>query len=180
MNSDPLNTYLITPSIYTRAFNKTGNTEKTRYSGDTNRFGKYIGKVVNDRSTRKYYGKLLFDFTTDANGFGRPLLRTRVIDEMNQTGSAYLSEVSIKPYTLNGFTPNIVQYAVPLPQEFLNAASLSQSIDFKVDYFDYTGRQSEYTTFLDDVTLNLKTTITSNTCQDDKLYFTYDFIESIW
>jgi len=180
MNSDPLNTYLITPSIYTRAFNKTGNTEKTRYAGDTNRFGKYIGKVVNDRSTRKYYGKLLFDFTTDANGFGRPLLRTRVVDEMNQTGSAYLSEVSIKPYTLNGFTPNIVQYAVPLPQEFLNAASLSQSIDFKVDYFDYTGRQSEYTTFLDDVTLNLKTTITSNTCQDDKLYFTYDFVESIW
>jgi len=113
-------------------------------------------------------------------GLVRPLLRTRVIDEMNQTGSAYLSEVSIKPYTLNGFTPNIVQYAVPLPQEFLNAASLSQSIDFKVDYFDYTGRQSEYTTFLDDVTLNLKTTITSNTCQDDKLYFTYDFIESIW
>lgn len=180
MNSDPLNTYLITPVAYTRAFNKSQNMERTRYAGDTNRFGKYLGKVVNDRATTKYYGRLLFDFTTDASGFGRPLLRTRMIDEVNQTGSAYISEVSVKPYTLNGFTPNIVQYAVPLPQELLNAATLSQSIDFKIDYFDYTGRQSEYTTYLDDLVLNLKSTIVGNTCQDDKIYYSYDFVESIY
>lgn len=180
MNSDPLNTYVVSPIAYTRAFNKSQNREKTRYAGDSNRFGKYLGKIVNDRATRKYYGKVLFDFTTDASGFGRPLLRTRIVDEMNQTGSAYLSEISVKPYTLNGFTPNIVQYAVPLPQELLNAATLSQSIDFKIDYFDYTGRQSEYTTYLDDLVLNLKTTISSNTCQDDKIYYSYGFVESIY
>jgi len=90
------------------------------------------------------------------------------------TGSAYIGEVSIKPYEINGFTPNIVQYAVPLPQELIVASTLSQSIDFKIEYFDFTGRQSEYTTFLDDVILNLKADIASNTCQDDKLYFYYN------
>ena len=54
------------------------------------------------------------------------------------------------------------------------AATLSQSIDFKIDYFDYTGKQSEFTTYLDDVVLNLKSDIPSNTCQDDKVYFYYN------
>jgi hypothetical protein len=118
---------------------------------------------------------VLFDFETDGSGYGHPVFRSRVVDEMSGvTGSGYISEVSIKPYLINGFTPNIVQYAVPLPSEFIATAVLSQSIDFKIEYFDYTGRQSEYTTFLDDVILNLKGEIPSNTCQDDKLYFYYN------
>ena len=89
------------------------------------------------------------------------------------SGSAYVSDVSIKPYLLNGFTPNIVQYAIPLPTELITAATLSQSIDFKIDYFDYTGKQSEYTTYIDDLVLNLKGDVQSNTCQDDILNFEY-------
>ena len=175
MNSDPLNAYLSIPILYPRGFNKSDNKEKQRYGGSQSRFGKYIGKIKNDRPTSKYYGKVLFDFETDGSGYGQPVFRSRVIDEMSGvTGSSYISEVSIKPYLINGFTPNIVQYAVPLPSEFIATAVLSQSIDFKIDYFDYTGRQSEYVTFLDDVILNLKGEIPSNTCQDDKLYFYYN------
>ncbi len=175
MNSDPLNTHLTVPQVYPRGFNRSINNEKQRYSEAQNRFGKYIGKISNDRPTRKYYGKVIFDFETDGSGYGQPVFRSRVIDEMsNISGSAYLSEVSIKPYTLNGFTPKIIQYAVPLPTEFTNTAQLSQSLDFKIDYFDYTGTQSEYATFLDDVVLNLKAEIPSNTCQTDKVFFTYD------
>ena len=48
---------------------------------------------------------------------------------------------------------------------------LSQSIDFKLDYFDYTGKQSEYSTILDDIILNYQTEVPSNTCQDKKIYF---------
>lgn len=174
MNSDPLNTYITIPQLYPRAFVKSQNKERQRYRGDFSRFGKYIGKIVNDRPTTKYYGRVMFDFETDSSGFGTPLFRARVIDEMNMTGSAYISEVSIKPYTINGFTPTIVQYAVPLPQDLLAAASLSQSIDFKIEYLDYTGNQSEYVTFLDDVVLNFEAQVPSNTCQDDKVYFVYN------
>ena len=174
MNSDPLNYNVVASATGPRAFLKTPNQDTLRDAIQYNKFGKYVGKIVNDSPSRKYYGKVLFDFETDANGFGRPVYRSRVIDEMiNQSGSAYISEVSIKPYQLNGYTPNIVQYAVPLPTEIISAASLSQSIDFKIDYFDYTGKQSEYSTYMDDVLLNFKVSVASNTCQDDKLYFYY-------
>lgn len=174
MGSDPLNSNIITSLAYPRAFLKTNNQERATLPGEQTPYGKYIGRVSNNRSNRKYYGKVLFDFETDASGFGAPRLRSSIIDYANKTGSAYVSEISIKPYKLNGFTPNLVQYAVPLPTEFAQAASVSQSIDFKIDYFDYTGRQSEYTTFIDDVVLNLKTDVQSNTCQADKLTFSYN------
>jgi hypothetical protein len=174
MNSEPLNTYITAPQLYPIAFEKSKNIEKQRYSGDLSRFGKYVGRIVNDSPRRKYYSNVSFDYETDNSGLGRPLLRARIIDEMNITGSAYISEVSIHPYTINGFTPNIIQYAVPLSSELVTAATLTQSIDFKIDYFDYTGKQSEYVTFLDNIILNLESTITSNQCQDDKLYFYYN------
>ena len=174
MTSDPLNAYIINTAIQPRAFLKSDNNDKLRYPGSYTRFGKYIGKVSNNRPARRYYGRIVFDFETDGNGLGMPVFRSKVIGQSNITGSAFISEVSIKPYTLNGYTPNIVQYAIPLPQDILGITSVSQSIDFKLDYYDYTGKQSEYTTFLDDVVLNLKADITSNTCQTDKLYFYYN------
>lgn len=174
MNSNELNTYLTVPLGYPKAFFNDANNEKTRYSDSNNRFGKYLGKITNDRSTKKYYGKVLFDFETDASGLGRPLFRSRMVDEINQTGSAYLSDISIKPYTLNGFTPNLVQYAIQLPAELQTASQLSQSIDFKIDYFDYTGNQSEFSTYVNNALLNYRSVAVSNTCQDDIIYFYYN------
>ena len=174
MGSDPLNNHVIVPQVTPRAFHKSDNMEKGLIPGQRTPFGKYMGKITNNRSNRKYYGKVLFDFETDGSGFGAPVLRSRIVNQYNKTGSAYVSEIGIKPYTLNGFTPNIVQYAVPLPTEFSQAAAVSQSMDFRIDYFDYTGRQSEYSTYLDDVILNLKAEIPSNTCQTDKISFSYD------
>ena len=177
MNNDPLNTYVTLPQIFPRAFYRSKNDEKSRYSGDTNRFGKYIGKIINDRSSIKYFGKVLFDFETDANGLGSPVFRAKVCDyEAGRSGSVYVGEVSIKPLSLNSYTPSIVQYSIPLPQEYVVAASLSQSIDIRFEYFDYNGRQSEYQTFLDDLILNLKADIPSNACQDDKLSMGFNSI----
>ena len=170
MNSDPLNTYISSTTPYPKAFNKTKNTEQERYSDDYNRFGKYVGKITNDQPIRKAYGDVVFDFETDGSGLGRPLVRLRSMDYGSNTAKAWLSDISIKPQLLNGFTPNIVQYAVPLSQELINATALSQSIDFKIEYFDYTGKQSEYVTYLDDLQLNLKQTIPTNSCQDQKNY----------
>ena len=174
LNSDPLNVFVQVPTEYLRGFNKTRNKEKERYSGEYNRFGKYLGKIKNDRNVKNYYGKVAFDFNTDGAGFGRPILRCRSIDQMNNPAVAHIGEVSVKPYTLQGFTPNLVQYTIPLPDDLVRAATLSQSIDFRIDYYDYTGKHAEYSTYLDDVVLNLRTQANSNQCQDDKLYWYFD------
>lgn len=174
MGSDPLNTHLLMPAVSPRAFLKTENKEKTRYPENLNRFGKYLGKVVNNTKSQKYYGKIMYDFSTDASGFGRPVFRSKVIGYTDITGSAYVSEVSIKPFAINGFTPKIFQYAIPLDAKLEETLTLSQSIDFKIDYFDYTGKQSEYVTFLDDIIVNLKVEIPSNTCQEQTIQFDYN------
>ncbi len=172
MNSDPISLYVQTPQTYIRSFVKSFNTEKNRYGGGSNRFGKLVGKLVNEYEDRQDFGSVSFDYETDDSGFGRPVFRTLITGQgANATGSAYITDISIKPLVLNGFTPNILQYAVPLPTEFVEASILSQSIDFKVDYFDFTGKQSEFSTYLNDIVLNYQTDVPSNTCQDQKLYF---------
>lgn len=167
MGSDPLNISVSQPLAYTRAFLKDPNRELTRYSSAYNRFGKFVGKITNSSSTDKRYGRVEFDFETDADGLGRPTFRSRIVNETNTTGSAYLSEIGISPIAINGFNPNLIQFAIPFTNEITNILSLSQSLDFKIEYFDYTGKQSEYTTFINDLVVNFKAEIPSNTCQDE-------------
>tara|TARA_R110001599_G_scaffold63122_7_gene175860 strand:+ start:29 stop:610 length:582 start_codon:yes stop_codon:yes gene_type:complete len=170
-NSDPLNTNTLVPQAYTRAFIKDPNTERTRYSTGQNRFGKFVGRIKNDRSIDKYYGKVEFDFVTDASGLGRPVFRAKTIDYANTIGNVYVGEVSIKPLAINGFTPNLVQYAIPFNNEIDAVLSVSQSLDFKLEYFDYTGKQSEYVTYLNDLKVNIKTEIPTNGCQAETTNF---------
>ena len=73
--------------------------------------------------------------------------------------------MSIKPLAINGFSPNLVQFQIPMNSEIDDIVSISQSLDFKIEYFNYTGEQSEYVTFLNDLTVNVKAEIPSNTCQ---------------
>jgi len=168
MGSDPLNLNISPPVVFTRAFNKSPNTERTRTSEARNRFGKYIGKVVNNQNIRKYYSKLLFDFETDGNGLGRPIFRSRAVDEaLGTSGSAYISEISIKPFQLNGFTPQLVQFPVQLNTELADALEVSQSMNIKIEYFDFTGRQSEYVTYLDNIVVNVKAEVAGIGCQTE-------------
>ena len=171
MNSDPLNTNTSLPLAYTRAFIRDTNLEKTRYTDASNRFGKFVGKITNNRGINKYYGRVEFDFQTDASGLGRPVFRCKPIGYANITGNAYVSEIGIKPLTINGFSPNLVQYQIPINTEIGEILAISQSLDFKIEYFDYTGKQSEYVTYINDLQVNVKTEIPSNTCQDQTLSF---------
>jgi hypothetical protein len=183
MSSTPLNYSVMSYGLYPTAFinDRTEDTVRSgsltfrRSASPYSPFGKYIGKVINDSPQRKNYGKVVFDFTTDGSGFGKPLLRSRIVDETPSiTGSAYVSELSIKPFKLVGYTPSIVQFAVPLTVELATFFSvISQSLDMKIEYFDYTGRQSEYVTFLDDIVVNLRGEIPSNTCQAETNFFSY-------
>ena len=171
MSSDPLNTNTVQPLAYARAFLKDPNPEKTRYRDAYSRFGQYVGKITNNHGITKNYGKVEFDFETDGEGLGRPVFRVNTINRANATSSAYLSEVSIKPIAINGFNPNLVQFAIPFNTEITDIIALSQSLDFKIEYFDFTGKQSEYTTYINDLVVNLESDIPSNTCQAETTYF---------
>lgn len=167
MGSDPLDLNTNQPNTYPRAFLKDPNPELTRYSSAYNRFGKFIGKITNNNSTDKRYGRVEFDFETDGDGFGGPVFRSRTVNQANTIGNAYLSEIGISPIAISGFNPNLIQFAIPFAGELTNILALSQSLDFKIEYFDYTGKQSEFTTFINDLTVNFKTEIPSNGCQDE-------------
>ena len=171
MNSDPLNTNTLTPATYTRAFLKDNNVEKDRSPGAANRFGKFVGRVTNNRAINKAFGRVEFDFTTDAPGLGRPVFRSRTVNYRNITGNVYVSEVSIKPLAINGFSPNLVQFQIPFNNEIGEILAISQSLDFKLEYFDYTGKQSEYVTQINGLSVNIKTDIPSNNCQAEQTNF---------
>ena len=171
MNSDPLSTNTVLPATYTRAFLKDNNVEKDRSSGASNRFGKFIGRVTNNRAINKAFGRVEFDFSTDAPGLGRPVFRSRTVNYKNVIGNAYVSEVGIKPLAINGFSPNLVQFQIPFNSEIGEILAISQSLDFKLEYFDYTGKQSEYVTQINGLRVNIKTDIPSNSCQAQQTNF---------
>lgn len=175
MSSDPLSTTLVSTEYQPKAYIKSANTEKTRYQSDTSRYGKFIGKITNNTNNRVLYGRVGFDFITDYDGLGRPLMRCKPTNTTN-TGSAYLAKISITPQKINGFTPELVQFNTPAPPDF--SYLLSESVDYKLEYFDYTGRQSEYVTYLRDVQLQFTSEIASNKCQTD--YKKFDFTSQYW
>jgi hypothetical protein len=175
MTSDPLSTTLIATDYQPKAYIRSTNKEKTRYTAEYGRYGKFIGKIVNNTNNRVPYGRVVFDFLTDFDGLGRPLIRCKPINTTN-TGSAYVAKLSITPQKLNGFTPELVQYSIPAPPDF--SYYLSESIDYKLEYFDYTGRQSEYVTYLRDVQLEFVSEIASNQCQAEQKRF--DFTPQYW
>jgi hypothetical protein len=171
-NSTPLQTTVFSSDPFPRAFDRTANKELLRYNDSLSRVGKLIGKIKNDTGTVKNYNRVVFDFETDRDGLGRPLFRTKQTNTQH-SASAYLSEIGISPRQLNGFTPSIVQFAVPVNQDNFTP-SLSESIDYKLEYFDYTGNQSEYVTYIEDVVLELQTEIPTNACQAEELSFTFN------
>lgn len=175
MTSDPLATTLISSDYQPKAYIRTLNREKTRYSDSYGRYGKFVGKIVNDTNARTPYGRVVFDFTTDYDGLGRPLFRCKSSNTTN-TGSAYLSKISITPQKLNGFTPQLIQFSAAAPPDF--NYYLSESVDYKLEYFDYTGRQSEFITYLRDVQMDFVSEIASNKCQAE--YKKFDFTSQYW
>ena len=165
MNSEPISVNAFQPALSPKAFVRDTNLERDRHVSTVNRFGKFVGRITNNRPVKRNYGKVEFDFETDGAGFGRPLFRSKMINFANLSGSAYVSEVGITPLSINGFSPNLVQFAIPFNNEITDLLAVSQSIDFKIEYFDYTGKQSEYITFLDDLVVNIQTEVPSNQCQ---------------
>lgn len=147
---------------YLQSFIKTENKEKTRYGGNFNRFGKLLGSIKNNSKNIKNYGRIAFDFEADSDGLGRPLFRLKP----SSTGyRGWISEVSIKPQLLQGFTPALIQYPVPVDANFTSI--LSQSIDFKFEYYDYTGNQSEFVSYVKDARVNLLVELPTLGCQSE-------------
>lgn len=132
--------------------------EDTSIQKAYSKYGKLVGKISNiSGSALKTYNNVIFDFFADADGFGRPVffLNTNSATSKN----AYISSISITPLDLVGYTPTILQFAAPVPDSIWilqdDDASLTQSIDVKVEYFNYEGKQSEFTTYIPNVQMNL-------------------------
>jgi len=164
-NSQEISTETHDSSGFTKAFLATKNQEKSRYSDTFCRFGKYIGSIKNNNKTTKGYGRVAFDFEADASGIGRPLFRLKPSSNGNTRG--YISEVSVKPQLLQGFTPGLVQYPIPINDNDFQQ-SLSQSVDFKFEYYDFTGNQSEFVSYIKDAVINLKTELPTLGCQSER------------
>jgi hypothetical protein len=175
MTSDPLSTTLIAQDFLPKAFDKSANKQKSRYGDNYSRFGKYLGKITNTTNQTINYGRVVFDFLTDRDGLGRPLLRC-IPNTAAYTGSAYVSKLSITPRKLNGFTPELIQLTLPLPLDI--DYGLSESIDYKFEYYDYKGRQSEYVSYVNDVRAELVSEIQNNKCQAEQKSF--NFTSQYW
>lgn len=156
MSSTPLSENL---SGFTgpRAFSSTRNYESGSL-GTFNKYGKYIGKVSNIKGTAtRFYDNIVFDFYPDADGFGRPVLYLK--NDPNISGSAFVSSLSITPLDLVGYSPSILQFSAAPPDSlwilYDDDASLSQSIDVKMEYYTVDGKQSEYVTYIPNLLLNM-------------------------
>jgi len=170
-NSKAMSTQLYDSNPFAQAYITTKNNEKARYPQVENRFGKYIGSIVNDTGKLKDYGRVIFDLQADQDGFGRPLFRVKSTDQTTTAG-AYISEVSVTPLQRNGYTPEIYQYSINAPDGFQSL--VSESVDFKFEYYDHTGKQSEYTTYINDIKLALSSEIQSNICQVENFKFVFN------
>ncbi len=173
-NSETLQTTVFNSDPFPRAFDKTLNYELARYADRYNRFGKLIGKIQNNTNLRKNYQRVIFDFKTDSEGLGRPLFRTKQYNT-EVTSSAYISNVNLTPRQLNGFTPSIIEFAFPAKLD--TNIFLNETIDYKLEYYDYTGNQSEYVTYLENIVMELTTEIPTNACQSENAVFNFNPIK---
>lgn len=123
-----------------------------------NKFGKLVGKISNmSGSAAKAFDNVVFDFFADADGFGRPVLLLNTNSATNKV--AHISSISITPLDLVGYTPSILQFATTTPDSINilqdDDASLTQSLDLKIEYFTVDGKQSEYVTYIPNVQINM-------------------------
>jgi hypothetical protein len=170
-NSETLQTTVFNSDPFPRAFDKTSNYELARYADRYNRFGKLIGKIQNNTNSRKNYQRVVFDFKTDSEGLGRPLFRVKQYDTA-VTASAYISSVNLTPRQLSGFTPSTIEFAFPAKLD--TNLFLNETIDYKLEYYDYTGNQSEYITYLENIVMELTTEIPTNACQSEAAVFRFN------
>ena len=170
-NSETLQTTVFNSDPFPRAFDKTLNYELSRYSDRYNRFGRLIGKIQNNSGIRKDYKRVIFDFKTDSEGLGRPLFRVKRYNTV-ATASAYVSSINLTPRQLHGFTPSTIEFAFPAKLD--TNISLNETIDYKLEYYDFTGNQSEYITYLENIIMELVTEIPTNACQSENATFKFN------
>lgn len=173
-NSKPVSTQLYDSTAFAQAFITSKNNEKARYPQSDNRFGKLVGTITNNSQDQKDYGRVIFDLLADNDGYGRPLFRVKPITGSSAT--AYVSEVSVTPIQRSGYTPEIFQYTVNAPSGFQQL--VSESVDFKFEYYDHTGKQSEYVTYINGINLSLSSEIQGNVCQVENYKFLFN--PTIW
>ena len=105
-------------------------------------WGKFIGQIILSESKR-LYPEVELPAIADRDGDGTIIFKIK-------GGQWFLTNISVKPYEEYGFTPNNFQMQIALPYD------ISSSVDFKLEYFDNSGRQAEYITYVNNFILKTK------------------------
>ena len=170
-NSKAVSTQIYDSSPFAEAFDLSKNNDKVRYQQADSRFGKFVGSITNNTGERKDYGRVVFDLLANNDGYGRPLFRVKSTNQVDTAG-AYLSEISVTPLQRNGYTPEIFQYVVNAPAGY--ESLVSESVDYKFEYYDHTGKQSEFVTYINGLNLSLTSEIEGNICEVENYKFVFN------
>jgi len=173
-SSQLLNRTVFGKDPYPKAFGISKNKEYKRYQQKYSIFGKKIGSITNNSTTVKDYERVGFEFISDQDGLGRPLFRVKPITTQSAylPVGAYIGQINVTPRKLNGFTPKTLQFAYPAKEDI--AISLDETIDYKLEYYDYTGRQSEYVTYLENLSVGSTAEVPTTACQSERALFNFN------
>lgn len=113
--------------------------QKYRLDQYGHQYGKYIGKIHISESAR-LFDDVVFPFQVDKDGLGHIVFKIK-------GGQWFLTNISLKPYEEYGFTPDNFRFQINVPYD------ISSSVDFKFEYYDFTGKQAQYTSFINNFLL---------------------------
>ena len=102
-------------------------------------WGKLIGSIdINERG--RLFDELEFPIIADRDGSGTIIFKIK-------GGQWFFTNISVKPTEYNGFTPDNIKLQLQLPYD------ISSSVDFKLEYYDITGKQAQYITYVNNFLL---------------------------
>ena len=99
-------------------------------------FGKYLGSLVVDGSNEKDFGVVKVDY--DGKNSGDAVIKFRV-----EAGEFLLSDISIRPATETGFSPDLFTFEVPMP----DGEARPDTFEFLAEFYDVNSNTADAIAF---------------------------------
>ena len=99
-------------------------------------FGKYLGSLVVDGSSEKDFGVVKVDY--EGKTAGDSVIKFRV-----EAGEFYLSDISIRPATETGFSPDLFTFEVPMP----DGEARPDTFEFLAEFYDVNSNTADAIAF---------------------------------
>ena len=99
-------------------------------------FGKYLGSLVVDGSSEKDFGVVKVDY--DGKTAGDSVIKFRV-----EAGEFYISDLSIRPATETGFSPDLFTFETPMP----DGEARPDTFEFLAEFYDVNSNTADAIAF---------------------------------